>query len=532
MTRTSLLMPTPPIAEEVPFVEPPQDEPPRRAIPATASAATELEYAGFWKRFGAFFFDALLILTTLSWVTLVLEAIRIGMSDILYSVGVRLGIVAVIFLYFVVCESILGGATLGKMIMGIRVADASGNPPSFLRSFVRTFLKILSTIVLFGGFVMIAFTENKQALHDSMTKCFVVRYRKPYLVRALIVTVVVFSVFLGGAKVFGYSLTEMARGFAVNSIKFAGVDVSGGNGGANGIPGGGEQTSSQGEAVPPGTGTGATGEGGSASSVELQGGGLPKPPEQQFVDTSNPILVQYDSLLQQKVSPIEGTGSMSATIGPVALRLSAGPPSASKTPVVRIGLQVKTIKLPPNSLMKVSIDHIWVGTGADAFDHERMTQELFKLIELTNRDSFATGFYPNIFLSSPVKEDDIQKIEGKAGILIPLDVKDVSFADTEINTTKESEGLRVTLQRVEKDVAHNILSVSVLLPEGMEGRYLRTLGFDEQNRIIPGSTRGFVYDGNGGVSISTDFRGDVKTIKVIVASSFFSKEFPFSMEKK
>ncbi len=64
-------------------------------------------------------------------------------------------------------------STLGKLAMGIFVGDANGNRLTIGRAALRYFGKILSALILGIGFLMAAFTENKQALHDKLANCYV-----------------------------------------------------------------------------------------------------------------------------------------------------------------------------------------------------------------------------------------------------------------------------------------------------------------------------------------------------------------------
>ncbi|HSG54296.1 MAG TPA: RDD family protein, partial [Paracoccaceae bacterium] len=70
--------------------------------------------------------------------------------------------------YFAGMESSSFQATLGKKALGMVVTDLAGNRISFLRGVGRYFAKILSTIILFIGFIMVAFTGKKQGLHDML----------------------------------------------------------------------------------------------------------------------------------------------------------------------------------------------------------------------------------------------------------------------------------------------------------------------------------------------------------------------------
>ena len=79
------------------------------------------------------------------------------------------------WLYHAVLESSGRQATLGEMALKIKVTDLFDNRISFLRATARHFSKIVSTVILLIGFVMIAWTKKKQALHDKLAGCLVIR---------------------------------------------------------------------------------------------------------------------------------------------------------------------------------------------------------------------------------------------------------------------------------------------------------------------------------------------------------------------
>jgi uncharacterized RDD family membrane protein YckC len=81
---------------------------------------------------------------------------------------------AVLVPYFTLLESSSLQATLGKWMVGIKVTDLTGHRISFKKSIIRFFAKILSGQILAIGFLMAAFTERKQALHDFLAKTIVV----------------------------------------------------------------------------------------------------------------------------------------------------------------------------------------------------------------------------------------------------------------------------------------------------------------------------------------------------------------------
>jgi|SRR5215470_5618565 len=82
------------------------------------------------------------------------------------------------WLYHAVMESSSKQATFGKLSLKIKVTDFNGNRISFLRATARHFSKIISTVILLLGFLMATFAKKKQALHDKIAGCLVVRRLK------------------------------------------------------------------------------------------------------------------------------------------------------------------------------------------------------------------------------------------------------------------------------------------------------------------------------------------------------------------
>jgi uncharacterized RDD family membrane protein YckC len=76
-------------------------------------------------------------------------------------------------------ESSAKQATVGKMALGIIVTDLDGRRIGFGRATGRYFAKILSALTLGIGFLMAGFTERKQALHDMVASCLVIRGAAP-----------------------------------------------------------------------------------------------------------------------------------------------------------------------------------------------------------------------------------------------------------------------------------------------------------------------------------------------------------------
>jgi len=83
---------------------------------------------------------------------------------------------AVTWLYHAWMESSEWQATVGKKALGLVVTDMAGRRVSFGRATGRHFAKIVTNMVpVFIGYIMAGFTQNKQALHDMIAGCLILR---------------------------------------------------------------------------------------------------------------------------------------------------------------------------------------------------------------------------------------------------------------------------------------------------------------------------------------------------------------------
>jgi uncharacterized RDD family membrane protein YckC len=80
---------------------------------------------------------------------------------------------SVIVPYFVLLESSLWQATIGKRILKIKVGDSDGNRISIGKAVLRLFGKWISGQILLIGYLMAFFTEKHRALHDFLAGTFV-----------------------------------------------------------------------------------------------------------------------------------------------------------------------------------------------------------------------------------------------------------------------------------------------------------------------------------------------------------------------
>jgi uncharacterized RDD family membrane protein YckC len=141
------------------------------------SAPMPVSYAGFWRRFLALIIDGFIFGAVESIFAAFARALG-GSSVSVVGQYVYGFMIFFQILYFSFFEASSRQATPGKMAMGIVVTGLEGERISFWRSLGRTLGKIVSMLTLFIGFIMVAFTARKQALHDMFAGCLVVKRRQ------------------------------------------------------------------------------------------------------------------------------------------------------------------------------------------------------------------------------------------------------------------------------------------------------------------------------------------------------------------
>lgn len=152
--------------------------------------AMALEYAGFWKRFAATLIDGSILGVILGvpffMIGSVIAFVGELMGAFLYVAGsatalemslriiLSIWVILLLWLYSAVMESSQKQATLGKMALGIKVTDLDGRRITFAKATGRFFAKSLSNITLGIGYIIAAFTQKKQALHDVIAGTLVI----------------------------------------------------------------------------------------------------------------------------------------------------------------------------------------------------------------------------------------------------------------------------------------------------------------------------------------------------------------------
>ena len=169
-------------------------------VAASARVSAPLPYAGFWERFAAYLIDGLIVGIPFWLVVVALifmfggfgmmihripqdshpvdprEAMALLAPFFMAFVLGWLVLLILMWLYFAGMESSARQATFGKSVMSLRVTNYEGRRISFGHATGRFFAKIVSGMIPFAiGYIMAAFTEKKQALHDLIAGTLVLK---------------------------------------------------------------------------------------------------------------------------------------------------------------------------------------------------------------------------------------------------------------------------------------------------------------------------------------------------------------------
>lgn len=118
-----------------------------------------MQYGNMGKRIGAYIIDYFILFMSLGILSEFIEAIFADDSMIP---------LVVMWLYFAGMESSRYQASLGKLMLGLRVADLNGNPINFGRASARFVLGMVNMCTATLGYWLAFFTNKHQTLSDIL----------------------------------------------------------------------------------------------------------------------------------------------------------------------------------------------------------------------------------------------------------------------------------------------------------------------------------------------------------------------------
>jgi uncharacterized RDD family membrane protein YckC len=157
------------------------------------------EYGGFWIRFAAYLIDSIIVGIPLGILSIIIFAVFFGVSGAFdaalydptyleqdvtgeeagaffgaYFVTMLVNFIVAV-LYFAGLHASKWQATIGKKLVGLKVTDMNGNRISFWRGLGRYLAMTFLSSIFMIGYIIAAFTEKKQALHDLIARTVVVK---------------------------------------------------------------------------------------------------------------------------------------------------------------------------------------------------------------------------------------------------------------------------------------------------------------------------------------------------------------------
>lgn len=154
------------------------------------SETPEFSYAHFWVRLVAFIIDFIIlgiIITTLRWFLIHVMSLDLRLENFIsddqelivtpfFTVSSLIfagGQLIAFWLYYALTETRFG-ASPGKLIFKLRVTQSDGRRINFKRATGHAFARFLSLLPFLTGYLMAAFTDKTQALHDILSDCIVI----------------------------------------------------------------------------------------------------------------------------------------------------------------------------------------------------------------------------------------------------------------------------------------------------------------------------------------------------------------------
>lgn len=128
-----------------------------------------MPYASILNRFIAAFIDGIIVAVALTIILKIISLIVIPSMALVYIVWIL-----VVWAYFAYLESSPKQATIGKIIMKMKVIDEQGNRLTQKQAAIRSGMRLVSGFIFCIGFIMALFNDKKQTLHDQVAHTYVV----------------------------------------------------------------------------------------------------------------------------------------------------------------------------------------------------------------------------------------------------------------------------------------------------------------------------------------------------------------------
>ncbi|WP_456273746.1 RDD family protein [Bacillus sp. AK031] len=145
------------------------------------SQPDEFELGGFWLRFWAYLLD-LIVISSIGRLIVnpVFRALDLSLIKGEMFAPISILSAVVFYGYFVLMTKYLG-QTLGKMAFGLKVIELDGKPLDWGTVFFRELIGRFISASFFILYIVVAFTNKKQGIHDLFADTTVVKEKRAAL---------------------------------------------------------------------------------------------------------------------------------------------------------------------------------------------------------------------------------------------------------------------------------------------------------------------------------------------------------------
>ena len=442
-------------------------------------------YGGFWIRVLAYLVDSVVVFSAV----IVLAFVAAFLGDIGKAL-IPLICVLTPTLYWALMQASARQATFGKALLGMKVTDISGNRISFLRSLGRELAKWVSGIPLGLGYVMVAFTGRKQALHDMVAATTVTRESSGHVLIALLVGVfgwimpAALAVFIGGALI-AVMMGTMGGGMLGQMAQD-----------------GRKQTPTKTAAAP---------------AVQPVPKAAPTPPTPAPAAPAQPS-ADVDTILAAQLSGFEKPGTTRA--GPVVLEID-------QSFLFGSDFTIKTY-LPPYRELRgrsiaLQITSVLDSRGANIYDAANTFEKdkFFTSIDLSPEQSPVNHLAGRrkVHLRKGVDAKSVERAEGIVELNIAQNPQAIVFGRADAGKSQAAHGVQVAMTSAKDREIQ-------LQFGGERSRILTTRGLDAADRPVRIESTTFSGD-----SSTYKFAAAPERIEVLVAESLVKRSFPFALAR-
>lgn len=449
-----------------------------------------VNYAGFWQRFGAVLIDGMAIQ-----VVFLLIAVAVFFVAPENSVnGISKTLDVLFFIFAVTYEPLMEAsryqATIGKIAAGVKVTSINGEKISVARAFGRRFAMILSMLPLCLGFVVAAFTPKKQALHDLLAKTVVVKIGKSYFWRIMAITTVLYIAVIASA------------GYYVAQHLGAWISAGFNSGGA-----------AMGEAIK------------SADENKIVA---------EEISKNSPILpynvseAQYEDFLANRDVKFTPDPKNPTLYPAKAIVFEWSSFFASEKPSQWLKIHtLPELNLGRGGYAVVKTTNVLNNNGEDIYDNSMETDFFQKKFDSINSfEQNPVTEICNLQLKKDTKETDIKSVSGTIHLYLPINPKVIAISGADVGKPIEvAPDLQINVQKFGNG------GVTFEVRGAGKNRLLGNFyAYNATAQLLENS--GSSYSSNTDLTtITRQIKGTPASAQLIVAGKFFEKEYPFTITK-